>query len=50
MGVIRNWEKRRRSRWFNLSDEALVERWSENVLWQYFVSPEQPRIRTSACC
>ena len=24
---------------FNLSDEALVERWSENVLWQYFVGP-----------
>jgi len=21
---------------FNLSDEALVERWSENVVWQYF--------------
>ena len=21
---------------FDLSDEALVERWSENVLWQYF--------------
>ena len=20
----------------NLSDEALVERWSENVVWQYF--------------
>lgn len=21
---------------YNLSDEALVERWRENVLWQYF--------------
>ena len=21
---------------FNLSDEAVVERWSENVIWQYF--------------
>ena len=25
---------------FNLSDEALVERWSENVLWQYFSGRE----------
>ena len=24
---------------FDLSDEALAERWSENVLWQYFVGP-----------
>lgn len=25
---------------YNLSDEALVERWSENVLWQYFSGRE----------
>ena len=25
---------------FNLSDEALVERWSENVVWQFFSGME----------
>ena len=25
---------------FDLSDEALAERWSENVLWQYFSGRE----------
>ena len=24
---------------FNLSDEEVVQRWSENVYWQYFVGP-----------
>ena len=31
---------------FDLSDEALVERWSENVVWQYFSGMEyyEPRL------
>ena len=35
---------------FDLSDEALVERWSENVLWQYFVGPEQPASPPDSQC
>ncbi len=35
---------------FNLSDEALVERWSENVVWQYFSGREyyEPRLPCDA--
>jgi transposase, IS5 family len=35
---------------FNLSDEALVERWSENVVWQYFSGLEyyEPRLPCDA--
>lgn len=35
---------------FNLSDEELVERWSENVVWQYFSGMEyyEPRLPCDA--
>jgi IS5 family transposase len=35
---------------FNLSDEAVVERWSENVVWQYFSGQEyyEPRLPCDA--
>lgn len=35
---------------FNLSDEALVERWSENVVWQYFsgLNYYEPRLPCDA--
>lgn len=35
---------------FNLSDEELVERWSENVVWQYFSGQEyyEPRLPCDA--
>jgi transposase, IS5 family len=35
---------------FNLSDESLVERWSENVVWQYFSGLEyyEPRLPCDA--
>ena len=35
---------------FNLSDEELVERWSENVIWQYFSGREyyEPRLPCDA--
>jgi transposase, IS5 family len=35
---------------FNLSDEELVERWSENVLWQYFSGMDyyEPRLPCDA--
>jgi transposase, IS5 family len=35
---------------FDLSDEALVERWSENVVWQYFSGMEyyEPRLPCDA--
>jgi IS5 family transposase len=35
---------------FNLSDEAVVERWSENVVWQYFSGMEyyEPRLPCDA--
>ena len=35
---------------FNLSDEALVERWSENVQWQYFSGREyyEPKLPCDA--
>jgi IS5 family transposase len=35
---------------FNLSDEAVVERWSENVVWQYFSGLEyyEPRLPCDA--
>jgi transposase, IS5 family len=35
---------------FNLSDEAVVERWSENVVWQYFSGREyyEPRLPCDA--
>ena len=34
----------------NLSDEALVERWSENVVWQYFSGMDyyEPRLPCDA--
>ncbi len=35
---------------FNLSDEELVERWSENVVWQYFSGQQyyEPRLPCDA--
>jgi IS5 family transposase len=35
---------------FNLSDEELVERWAENVVWQYFSGQEyyEPRLPCDA--
>jgi transposase, IS5 family len=35
---------------FNLSDESLVERWSENVVWQYFSGLDyyEPRLPCDA--
>jgi IS5 family transposase len=36
---------------FNLSDEELVERWAENVVWQYFGGRDyyEPKVSLPSC-